>query len=153
PYAGDYSSLVEKQGWRRLLPPLKRAADVLGPVTSDIAAKTGLPPTTPVHCGIHDSNASLFPHLVAMKPPFAVVSTGTWVINMAIGGKKMVLDPERDTLINVNALGNPVPSSRFMGGREHQLVMEQGAVLGESAADIEEVLRQDIMLLPSVVDD
>ena len=44
------------------------------------------PPGTPVLTGIHDSNASLLPHLIDRKPPFAVVSTGTWVIAMAIGG-------------------------------------------------------------------
>ena len=37
---------------------------------------------------------------------------------MAIGGRETALDPARDTLINVNALGDPVPSARFMGGRE-----------------------------------
>ncbi len=135
------------------MPPLRRAADVLGPITPEIAAQTGLPPKRRFTAASMIPMRHCYPHLVAMKPPFAVVSTGTWVINMAIGGKMVVLDPERDTLINVNALGDPVPSSRFMGGREHQLLMEQGAVLGESATDIEKVLQQDVMLLPSVVDD
>ena len=37
---------------------------------------------------------------------------------MAVGGRQVALDPARDTLVNVNALGDPVPSARFMGGRE-----------------------------------
>ena len=36
---------------------------------------------------------------------------------MAMGARKVALDEARDTLINVNALGDPVPSARFMGGR------------------------------------
>ncbi|HVL20411.1 MAG TPA: FGGY family carbohydrate kinase, partial [Amaricoccus sp.] len=103
PGARDFSSLVDARGWRRLMPPLRRAADRLGPVTPEIAAATGLDPATPVHCGIHDSNASLLPHLQGQRAPFAVVSTGTWVVSMAVGGRQVTLDPSRDTLINVNA--------------------------------------------------
>ena len=31
PYRRDFSSLVDKMGWRGLFPPLRRAADMLGP--------------------------------------------------------------------------------------------------------------------------
>ena len=103
------------------MPPLRLASDRLGPITAEVAAATGLDPATPVHCGIHDSNASLLPHLYARPAPFAVVSTGTWVVSMAVGGRQVALDPSRDTLINVNAFGDPVPSARFMGGREWEV--------------------------------
>jgi sugar (pentulose or hexulose) kinase len=43
---------------------------------------------------------------------------------MAIGGLATRLDPRRDTLINVSALGDPVPSARFMGGREWSTLMD-----------------------------
>jgi len=36
-----------------------------------------------VFCGVHDSNASLLPHLGSRQAPFTIVSTGTWVILMA----------------------------------------------------------------------
>ena len=77
---------------------------------------------TPVLCGIHDSSASLLPHLKERQPPFTVVSTGTWVILFAVGGDIENLDPERDTLANVSAFGDPVPVGRFMGGREFDLL-------------------------------
>ena len=89
PHTGAFSSLVRDMGWSGLMPPLQAPADILGPVTPEVAAATGLDPATPVHCGIHDSNASLLPHLLARKPPFAVVSTGTWVVAMAIGGRRV----------------------------------------------------------------
>lgn len=46
-------------------------------------------------------------------------------MNFAIGGKADALDPARDTLLNVDALGRPVPSSRFMGGREYEMLAQQ----------------------------
>ena len=67
---------------------------------------------------------------------------------MAIGGRKVALDPARDTLINVNALGDPVPSARFMGGREFELVRRGHD--GFSEADVEAVLARGVLLLPSV---
>ncbi|MDE2384885.1 MAG: FGGY-family carbohydrate kinase [Alphaproteobacteria bacterium] len=148
--AADYSSLVTSQGWRRLMPPLRKAGDCLGPLKPALAAETDLPPGTPVYCGIHDSNASLVPHLLGQPAPFAVVSTGTWVVSMAVGGSLPPLDAARDTLINVNAFGNPVPSARFMGGREFQLLNDANAPK-PTAADEGEVLARAITLLPSAV--
>lgn len=149
PGAADYSSLVGRMGWRDLFPPLRRASDVLGPLLPELAQATGLPEGIPVHCGIHDSNASLLPHLTAHRPPFSVASTGTWVISMAVGGRKVTLDPARDTLINVNAYGDPVPSARFMGGREFERLM-QGRARDWSDGDLQAVLDGPIMLTPAV---
>jgi sugar (pentulose or hexulose) kinase len=149
PAAGDYASLVDRLGWRARFAPLRKASDRLGPILPEIATRTGLRADTQVHCGIHDSNASLLPHLLSRRPPFAVVSTGTWVVAMAIGASAGRLDPERDTLINVNMLGEPVPSARFMGGREHA-VLTHGLESRATAADAHAVLADGAMLLPSV---
>ena len=149
PRAGRFSPLVTGQGWDRLMPPLRRAADVLGPIRPEIAAETGLPPDLPVLCGIHDSNASLLPHLLSRPAPFAVVSTGTWVIAMAVGGEPAPLDPARDTLINVDAQGHPVPSARFMGGREYEII-RGGVTVDPGPRDIDRVLDDGLMLLPAV---
>ena len=43
----------------------------LGRSAPALAKKLGLDPETAVHCGIHDSSASLLPHLKARTPPFA----------------------------------------------------------------------------------
>lgn len=150
PHGRDFSTLVDIMDWRPLFPPLKPAGAVLGPLHRGIAAATGLDPRTPVVSGIHDSNASLLPHLVDRKPPFAVVSTGTWVISMAVGGRKVDLDPARDTLVNVDAFGDPVPSARFMGGREFDLLM-QDRRRDWNAADLATVAESGLMLLPSTV--
>lgn len=149
PARRDLSSLIERSGWRTLFPPVRPARDRLGPILPEIARRTGLSAGTPVFCGIHDSNASLLPHLLSRAAPFAVVSTGTWVVSMAVGGSGGNLDPARDTLINVSALGDPVPSARFMGGREYA-ALTGGINEGWSEDDLEAVLADRLLLLPSV---
>ena len=150
PRTAAYSSLVTNSGWRKLMPPLRKAADHLGNLLFEIAAHTGLAQNTPIICGLHDSNASLVPHLLSRTTPCTVVSTGTWVISMAIDGNIYNLDPQRDTLINVNAFGNAVPSARFMGGREFELISNFQSI-EISPDDINAVMQAEMMLLPAVV--
>lgn len=143
-----YSSLVMKQGWLDKFPEVRPASDVLGVTLPEVTAALGLKRPLPVYSGIHDSNASLLPHLLERDPPFGLVSTGTWVIVASPGGDIDHLDPARDCLANIDALGRPVPSSRFMGGREFEMLTTPR----EPSADaIERVLRDRIALTPSVV--
>ncbi|MGF6172785.1 FGGY-family carbohydrate kinase [Ensifer sp. 4252] len=149
PNAGTFSTLVDSQGWRPLFAPVRKASAIVGALLPDLCAATCIPSGTPVYCGIHDSNASLLPHLLTRKAPFSVVSTGTWVVMLAVGGAKVALDEHRDTLINVNALGDPVPSARFMGGRAFSLLLGDGAT-SASFEDEEAVIAAGHMLLPSL---
>ena len=150
PKERHFSSLVTRLGWDRMMSPVRSAFDALGPVSADIARRVGLPPGTPVHCGLHDSNASLLPHLLRQPPPFTVISTGTWVIVLGVGGALDGLDATRDTLANVDAFGRPVPSARFMGGREYDLLT--GSAKAEiTDADVRQVLDRQAMVLPAVV--
>lgn len=147
---GQPSALVERLGLGGKLAPVRAPAEILGHLRPDLAARTGLPPDTLVACGIHDSNASLLPHLLGRDAPFAVLSTGTWVVAMAIGGAPVALDESRDLLVNVDARGAPVPSARFMGGREHDLALGgQPAAITPDA--IAQVLGMRAMLLPTLV--
>ncbi len=150
PWSGAPSALVDTLDIADKLAPALTSAETLGTITAEIAADTGLPADTPVAVGIHDSNASLMPHLNGTKQPFSVVSTGTWVICMAMGGDTPDLDASRDLLVNVNALGNPVPSARFMGGREYELIRD-GSTAQPSEADRAAVHGNGIMLMPAVV--
>lgn len=154
PTTGAYSSLVDTLGIRPLMAPIRSAFDALGPILPRIAREIDVDTPIPVYCGIHDSNASLLPHLVENEAPFAVVSTGTWVISFAVGGDLEHLDPKRDALANVDAYGRAVPSSRFMGGREFEiLVAEIGQASPDAIAEaLETVIGQGIMLLPNVVE-
>jgi L-fuculokinase len=99
-------------------------------------------------CGIHDSNASYLKFLIGReREPFIIVSSGTWTIVMANGGELSCLKEERDMLANVNALGAPVPTARFMGGREYEAIAQ-----GSDAPTfdgLQEVVRSGAVALPS----
>ncbi|WP_420333579.1 FGGY-family carbohydrate kinase [Roseibium sp.] len=149
PQERRFSPLVGQLGIANKMAPAHIAARCTNVLKPEIAAVTGVLPGIPVASGIHDSNASLYPYLLALKGAFSVVSTGTWVISFAVGGHKKTLSPERDTLLNVNAFGDPVPSARFMGGREFDMVMK-GCVRQASEEDVSRVLANRIQLYPAV---
>ncbi|QGA58672.1 FGGY-family carbohydrate kinase [Brucella sp. 2280] len=153
PKEATFSPLVDELNIRGKFPPLRSAFDVLRHVLPEIAEEIGLENPVPVHCGIHDSNASLLAHLMGREGPFSVISTGTWVVSFAVGGNLDGLDPKRDTLANVDAYGRAVPSARYMGGREFDIMTDGLAIpqisdLPDIAA---KVLEQQIMALPSAV--
>ncbi|MDB5439578.1 MAG: carbohydrate kinase [Caulobacteraceae bacterium] len=119
------SDMAERLGWADRLAPLARAGEVLGTITPDWAARTGLPAAVKIYCGLHDSNAALlaargFPEIADNDS--TVLSTGTWFVAMRrpAGGNLPQLSEARDCLLNVDAFGAAIPSARFMGGREIQ---------------------------------
>ena len=79
-----------------------------------------------------------------------MISTGTWVIIMAIGGKGE-LDPNADMLANVNVRGEPVPTARFMGGREYS-VLAGDAPADADEADIARAIASGALALPAFSD-
>ncbi len=135
PLAGGPCALTRAMGWDRLLPPLRPAWAALGPPRAEVAAATGLSPQTRILNGAHDSNAALLPHLVGRAPPFAVASTGTWIVAMHVGGAVALLDPAADMQAGVDVLGRPTPTAKFMGGREY------AAIAGDDVAPTLEAAR------------
>lgn len=152
PRERHWSSLVERMGWEASLAPMRPAFDRLGTVRPALARHLGLDADVAVVCGIHDSNASLLPHLAESEPPFTVASTGTWTVLFAVGGSLDCLDPARDTLANVSAFGDPVPCARFMGGREFATLAGREPA-EPTDADIDHVIAEGIMALPAFTSD
>lgn len=142
-----FSTLVVTQGWTRLFPAIKPAASVLGPILPALAAETGLAAGTPVTVGIHDSNASLLPHLRDGDLPETILSTGTWAICMTLGGDTATLDASRDSLANVDAFGRAVPTARFMAGREFDHLVPEPEE--PTDADLANVIARDVQVLPA----
>ncbi len=147
PLGGRLSSLATALGLEDLLQPMRRAYDPLGRIRPEVAAATGLRETVTVRCGVHDSNASLLPHLASRPAPFTVISTGTWVILMGVGAALERLDPADDTLANVDVEGRPVACARFMGGREYAAIVE-GMPAQADAASFERIVASRAMALP-----
>lgn len=155
PLKGKASSILSRTDWAQRMPEVQNSGTFAAVIKPGLARHIGLPAGLPVHVGIHDSNASLVPYLKSREGAFSVLSTGTWFIAMAIGGKTVALDETRDTLLNVNALGDAVPSARFMGGRERHELLHGCEV--DSVADheidslITELLGLGVYILPSQV--
>ncbi len=149
PYHADWSQLAKARGWAGKFAPMRGASDVLGNILPEIAAETGLPPDCEIHCGIHDSNASLVPLITKVKQPFSLVSSGTWTICFSVGGDaRPQLDEHRDTLCNVDLNGNVVPSARFMGGREYAFLAE-GHTDNPNLSDIKLLIASECLAIPS----
>ncbi len=150
PGEGRVSCLVDRLGLTGRTAPLAPTLGAVGRLKPALARRLGLADDLPVASGIHDSNGSLLPHLADRRPPFAMVSTGTWVIAFAIGGRRPDLDPSRDTLLNVDAYARPVPSARFMGGREFEIATG-GAAAVPTPDQLRQILADGLRLSPSVV--
>lgn len=128
PATARYASLASARGWTALLAPMRRAGEALGLLLPSWLQKTGLPADTIVFCGLHDSNAALlaargFAPIAAADA--TVLSTGTWFVSMRTPATPLplsVLPEGRDCLMNVDAFNTAIPSARFMGGREIELL-------------------------------
>ncbi|WP_143873140.1 hypothetical protein [Catenovulum sediminis] len=106
-----------------------------------------------MYAGIHDSNASFARYLSNnQKQPFNVVSTGTWIITMAMGADLKNLSEDKDMLANVCILNTPVACARFMGGREFEHICQlTGAKITDqvSNSDIQKIIDNEIYALPA----
>jgi sugar (pentulose or hexulose) kinase len=147
------------------LAPLSAANAVLGTLTQKWAEHTGLSSQVQILCGLHDSNAALLAarnHAPIEGREATVLSTGTWFVAMRSPSR---MDPEfspllaetRDCLVNVDVEGAAVPSSRFMGGREIEILVGADRQLNSAPAAaplIESAMRTiqaGDMILPSGV--
>lgn len=151
PAQNTYSSLVARQGWTALLGDTVPAWQEVGELIPDVIRQTGLSESCKVIAGVHDSNASYLRYLVGERENnFTVISTGTWTILMS-SSDKLSLDSSKDTLANVNVLGQAVPCARFMGGREYEAIIarvggEETQLVDQQA--IQHVLTQQLMVTP-----
>jgi sugar (pentulose or hexulose) kinase len=145
PFDKTPSKLAVRRGWAERLAPLHPAGAVLGQLKREWIESTGLSGRVNVYCGLHDSNAALLaargqPAIVGRDA--TVLSTGTWFIAMRsplpIQAAWSTRLPEtRDCLVNVDVEGSPVPSARFMGGREIEVLMGSGCAGAESTTHTE----------------
>jgi sugar (pentulose or hexulose) kinase len=166
PAHGCPSTLAQRQGWAARLPPLRHARDVLGTILPSWAEETGLPTDVKVYCGLHDSNAALlaargFAEIAEHEA--TVLSTGTWFVAMRSPRRGTPINiarlaEGRDCLVNVDVHGTPIPSARFMGGREIESLIgidtrriDIKPDQRNLSAAVPDVLKSGAMVLPSYV--
>jgi hypothetical protein len=134
-----YSLVAERLGIADKLPPLPagKTWDVLGTITPDVAAATGLRPDCLVTMGVHDSNAALVPYFAKrgrtpspakdrrergqLAPAdFVVQDSGTWIVTMAPCARAEFAAGElgKEVFFNWSIYGTPVKTTIFRGGAE-----------------------------------
>ncbi len=162
PRAENFSQMAIRRGWAGQFAPLAKAGDAIGMLRPELAKRTGLPASAKIYAGLHDSNAALlaargFAEIAGREA--TVLSTGTWFIAMRSPQAPVdlaALPEAQDCLVNVDVFGQPVPTARFMGGREIETQIEidtrqvdikpdQPALL----AAVPQVLANGAMALPS----
>jgi sugar (pentulose or hexulose) kinase len=152
PYEGTYSALAANRGWAERFAPRTPASQVLGTLKPEWVSETGLSSHVEVLCGLHDSNAAFLDarnHSGFKGRDCTVLSTGTWFVAMrsplqSESGLAIDLPEHRDCLINVDVGGKPVPSARFMGGREIEILtgnVQDPATEDARAAEHQALLR------------
>jgi len=146
PLADDFSSLVDRMGWRGKMPAFARAGSLIG--THRVSLDDGRSVEIAVHNGVHDSNAALYFYRSLGFSDFTLVSTGTWVIVFNPASPLDRLDPARDMLANVTVDHQPVATIRFMGGREYD-VASGGWARPVSVEAVAAVIAKGAFALPS----
>jgi sugar (pentulose or hexulose) kinase len=160
--ADRYSVVADRLGIADKLPfPLRKSWDILGRVSPSIAARTGLPPETIVTMGIHDSNASLLPHLAKRKlNGFVLNSTGTWCVLMHPQERYGFEAGELGKVVffNRSAYLEPIKTAIFLGGLEYEawtglIARTTGGICADPGAEVYPPIfaERDAFILPEIV--
>ncbi len=142
------TKLAQTLGFDKLIAPITSPWTDMGMISAEAACELGVQPDINILCGIHDSNGALLPYLASRKAPFTVLSTGTWVVVMAVGHSLSSLKPGMDMLGNIDAEGRPLATAKFMGGREFATIAGD-CTAAESISDIRHFIASKTYALPS----
>ena len=135
------SSFVKKIKLEKKFPKIRKAWDTIG------QRKIGESNLKIIN-GIHDSNASYLYFKNSDIKNFTLVSTGTWYIIFNQKTPLKNLNPTLDMLANIDVFGKPVPTMRFMGGREYDHLMGVFRISNKTRA-IKNFSFHDYLIYPS----
>ena len=135
------SSFVKKIKLEKKFPKIRKAWDTIG---QRKIGETNLK----IINGIHDSNASYLYFKNSDIKNFTLVSTGTWYIIFNQKTPLKNLNPSLDMLANIDVFGKPVPTMRFMGGREYDHLMGVFRISNKTRA-IKNFSFHDYLIYPS----
>ena len=135
------SSFVKKIKLENKFPQIRKAWDTIG--RKQIGESN-----LKIINGIHDSNASYLYFKNSDIKNFTLVSTGTWYIIFNQKTPLKNLNPSLDMLANIDVFGKPVPTMRFMGGREYDHLMGVFKISNKTRA-IKNFSFHDYLIYPS----
>ena len=148
PIENQPTHLAHTLGFDELLAPIRPPWTKIGMLSDKAAKELGVSTNIEILCGIHDSNAALLPYLASRQAPFTVLSTGTWVVIMAVGHSLSSLRQGKDMYANIDAEGRPTACLKFMGGREFATIVT-GSLSPEKFNDVQYFITTGIFALPS----
>ncbi|QPM90502.1 LacI family DNA-binding transcriptional regulator [Pseudooceanicola algae] len=146
------SEIAQRHGWDGLLPKIRRAGDILGPIRPELAQRHGLPGNLQILTGLHDSSSNFHAYRASGLHPLTVLSTGTWLVALSDGMSIDRLDPTYGMTLNADIDGRPLGGALVMGGREFDAVA-QGADGPADPDRIAGLIARQTMALPSFDDD
>ena len=135
------SSFVKKIKLEKKFPQIRKAWDTIG--RKQIGESN-----LKIINGVHDSNASYLYFKNSDIKNFTLVSTGTWYIIFNQKTPLKNLNPSLDMLANIDVFGKPVPTMRFMGGREYDYLMGVFKISNKTRA-IKNFSFHDYLIYPS----
>ena len=135
------SSFVKKIKLEKKFPQIRKAWDTIG--RKQIGESN-----LKIINGVHDSNASYLYFKNSDIKNFTLVSTGTWYIIFNQKTPLKNLNPSLDMLANIDVFGKPVPTMRFMGGREYDHLMGVFKISNKTRA-IKNFSFHDYLIYPS----
>lgn len=141
PRSGDLHPLVDRMGWRRLLPDIVPPWQELGRGPHGLRLLTGL----------HDSSANLYRYQRAGLTNATLLSTGTWIVGMRLNGSAERLEECCGAAVTTDVAGNPVPGVLAMTGREYAVLADGGAPRASVEA-LAAVVAQGTLALPGFCD-
>lgn len=145
---GGLSSLVRRQGWESLFPPLAKAWETIGELRPEFGG-TSFRGRARVLAGIHDSSANYVRYLAGGLERFTLLSTGTWIISFDAATAIAALDETRDTASNTDIFGRKVATSRFFGGKEFETLAGGEAGRVPLLSEVAQMVSTGAMALPS----
>lgn len=158
-HRNSWSDMVDNLDIRPKLPlHLLKPWEPAGNITNHVASMTGLAKDTIVTTGIHDSNASLLPHLISSSgEEFILNSTGTWCVIMHEQDNILFNPDELGKVVfyNLSAFGKPVKTAIFMGGLEYEaydnIFQKRNSQIPFNATLIQEIIeRKELFILPGI---
>jgi sugar (pentulose or hexulose) kinase len=144
---GGPSSLVRKQGWQSLFPPMVKAWETIGHLKPEFRGEN-FRGGAGVLAGIHDSSANYLRCLAGGLDRFTLVSTGTWSICLDSSTAIAELREELDTASNTDIFGRAIATSRFFGGKEFEILAGTKEAL-PSLNQVALLVSRNVMALPS----
>ena len=145
------SSLVRRQGWAPLFPPMAKAWEAIGELQPEFRGPS-FRGRGRVLGGVHDSTANFMRYVCAGLDRFSLVSTGTWSISFDPSTPLGDLVEARDTNTNTDVLGRTVACSRFFGGKEFEIVARGAPAEACDLDTVAGLVAANVMALPSFTD-